>query len=343
MVLGNGKVIYVSPDSNRDLFWGTACSYGSLGIITLIKLRLIQAKSFVRLNYQRVNSIQEAVEFIEKAKKDVDFLDVIMFGRNLGVVMFGYLTDLKHGRKKTFQKFYNEWFYLHAEKMVKKTNNWQEIIPVRDYLFRYNRGLFWLGKYACDLLRIPFNRLTRLLLDPFFRTRTVGWLVQATNLSQKYLVQDICVPVEKTSQFFDFVDKRFGIYPLWIMPAKPAGKDEKLCPNYMDTKLMIDIGIWGGPVGHNFSEFLQANRDLEMFTKELGGRKVLYAHAYYPEEEFWEIYDKEWYEVLRSKYHADRVFPDIYAKTNVTQQYQISAKRELVKLFKSPFRLPVTK
>src|SRR3989344_1944465 len=60
MILGNGEKIIASPEINPDLFWGTAASYGSLGIITLIKLRLIPAKNFVQLTYHTVKSFQEA-------------------------------------------------------------------------------------------------------------------------------------------------------------------------------------------------------------------------------------------------------------------------------------------
>src|SRR3989344_7132929 len=59
IVLGNGEVITASPTQNEDLFYGTACSYGSLGVITLVKLRLIPAKDFVHLTYHTVKSFDE--------------------------------------------------------------------------------------------------------------------------------------------------------------------------------------------------------------------------------------------------------------------------------------------
>ena len=65
--------------------------------------------------------------------------------------------------------------------------------------------------------------------------------------------------------------------------------------------------------------FIRVNRDVENKVRELGGRKVLYAHTYYPREEFWKIYDHIWYNALREKYFANSVFPDIYDKTRVSE------------------------
>ena len=47
----------------------------------------------------------------------------------------------------------------------------------------------------------------------------------------------------------------------------------------------------------------------------------MYAHAYYPEKEFWQIYEKSWYTKLRKKYSAETVFPDIYEKTYVNLRF----------------------
>ena len=48
----------------------------------------------------------------------------------------------------------------------------------------------------------------------------------------------------------------------------------------------------------------------------MGGQKCLYAHAYYTEKEFWEVYDKEVYDELREKYHAQHL-PTIFDKVKV--------------------------
>lgn len=78
---------------------------------------------------------------------------------------------------------------------------------------------------------------------------------------------------------------------------------------------MLNIGLWGyGPPRHD--DFVKANRDLEQKLRELGGMKWLYAQTYCTEKEFWEMYDKEWYDELREKYDATSL-PSVYDKVKV--------------------------
>ena len=299
MVLGNGEIITASPEKNTDLFFGTACSYGSLGIITLVKLRLVPAKDFVYITYHAIKSFDEMTRLIGKETGEaVNFVDGIMFSKNSGVVMSGNFSEKQNLPISTFSKPSNEWFYLHAEKISKHSEKYEEIIPIKDYLFRYDRGGF----------------------------------------SQRYLIQDVSLPKEKVVNFLEYIEKNLHTYPLWICPLKPAGQD-KLSPNCLKANLVVNVGVWG-EVKKDFSHFVELNRDLEKFVDNLGGRKVLYAHAYYSRDEFWKIYDFEWYNALRDKYYANITFPDIYEKTFVSREYKPTILGGLYSLIKSPFKVP---
>ena len=351
IVLGNGEVVIVNKNKNADLYWGTACSYGTLGIITKIKLRLIPAKKYVRLEYNRVKSFEESIKVLENlVSTNVDFIDGIMFSKDIGVIMTGRFSEKYDLPVTTFNKATDEWFYLHAEKVAKKHNKYEELIPLQDYLFRYNRGGFWVGKYAFTRGKIPFNRLTRFIFNPLFKTRTLYRFLQAINISQKQIVQDFILPKETVLKFLDYVDRTTKIYPLWLLPGELASKDDKLSPGYIKTEMGIDVGVWGKPKIESRSKnqevriknqklrndgLYQINRELEKKLKDLGGRKVLYAHAYYPEKEFWQIYDKSWYTKLRKKYSAETVFPDIYEKTYVKEKYDVSFWKGLWNVVKS--------
>lgn len=78
---------------------------------------------------------------------------------------------------------------------------------------------------------------------------------------------------------------------------------------------MLNIGLWG-PGPSRYEDFVKLNRDLEHKLRELGGMKWPYTHTYYSESEFWEIYDREWYEALRRKYNATSL-PSVYEKVRV--------------------------
>lgn len=357
VVLGNGEIVNASKKQNPDLFWGTACSYGTLGIITKIRLKLISAKSFIKLKYQKVKSFEDMVILIEElTKTKADFIDGIMFSKSLGIIMAG---EFSSGTKRyplpaveRFSRAWDEWFYLHAEKVVKSQDAYEELVPLEDYLFRYNRGAFWVGKYAFTRSKMPFNRFTRLLFDPLLKTRTLYRFLQSINISQRQIVQDFILPIETVKDFIDYVDQETNIYPLWILPGNFATYEDKLSPGFIRTRLGIDVGVWGRPkiklkvksskfkAARGRDYFYQLNRELEKKLKELGGRKVLYAHNYYPRDEFWEIYDEKWYRCLRKKYFAEDVFPDIYEKTFVKERYTVSFWKGLADVIKSPTRLP---
>ena len=341
IILGNGDIVQASRGKNSDLFWGTACSYGSLGIITLVKMSLIPAKKFMHLTYHRVGSFSEAIRMIEKnVHESVDYIDGILFSKNLGVIMIGNLEDTKKDLPaSSFLNATDEWFYLHAENTAKKFAIYEEVIPIKDYLFRYDRGGFWMGRHGFDLFKMPFNRFTRFIFNPLFKARNLYRYVHMTNSSQEFFMQDISFPKETILEFIKFVSGFLRIYPLWLCPLKP-GKSDKLSPAYADTDVMIDVGIWG--LIDKSKDFIEANRKVEKIAEKFDGRKVLYAHAYYTSEEFWKIYDFEWYNSLRNKYSAHDTFSNVYEKTLVSERYKSSILFGIWNVIKSPFRLPIS-
>ncbi len=332
MILGNGEVINVSRTQNAELFYGTACSYGSLGIITLVKLQLVPAKDFVHLTYQSVTSSDDAIRLIKKkVREPEDFIDGIIFKKNRGVVMTGKLSGKKDLPIATFLKRTDEWFYIHADSISKNHQVYEELVPIKDYLFRYDRGAFWGGYYLFDYFKIPFIKIMRVIFDNLSKTRSIYRLAHSTNVTQQYFVQDLCVPQEGIQELLQFIATSLNIYPLWLCPLRP-GIYDNLSPTRIRTDLVINVGVWG-KIEMGYDNFIHANRSIENKVRSLGGRKVLYAHAYYPKGEFWQIYDHAWYTKLRKKYHASSVFPDIYDKTKVTEKYKSSVFFGVLKAF----------
>lgn len=78
---------------------------------------------------------------------------------------------------------------------------------------------------------------------------------------------------------------------------------------------MLNVGLWSiGPAQHD--RFVAKNRELERRVHELGGMKWLYAHTYYKEDDFWNMFDRQWYDGLRRKYSAESL-PSIWDKVKV--------------------------
>ena len=96
IVLANGDVVTASPTTNTDLFNGAASSFGTLGVVTLLEIQLVDAKAYVELTYHPITGIQQAIQRIEEATADpnINYLDGILFARDKGVICTGSLTDV---------------------------------------------------------------------------------------------------------------------------------------------------------------------------------------------------------------------------------------------------------
>ncbi|EPE30213.1 FAD-binding protein [Glarea lozoyensis ATCC 20868] len=330
MVLADGEVTTISPTEKPDLFNGAAGAVGTFGVTTLVELQLQDAKKYVETTYHPVTSMKEAIQKLQSATTDpsLDYIDGIMYSPTSGAIITGRLTDTHISSLpiQTFSKPWDPWFYLHVQTHL-SSGPVTELIPLPEYLFRYDRGGFWVGASAFKYFKFPFNRFTRWFLDDFLHTRMMYTALHASGQSKRYIVQDLALPYTTAEEFVEYTDAEFGIWPLWLCPLKqnPA---PTMHPHYKapDGSLpqMLNIGLWGdGP--DNPSEFIAKNRDLEQKLKELGGMKWFYAHTYYDEKEFWGMFDKGWYEALRKKYKAEGL-TSVYEKVRVDVGKEVEEK-----------------
>ena len=326
MVLANGDVVKCSKNEKPDLFHGAAGAVGSLGITTLIELQLREAKKYVEAVYHPVSCVAEAIEKIEQVTVDpeLDYVDGILYSKTQGAVITGRMTNSPN-RKARVQRFSDAkdpWFYLHVQDAIAKSDGpITEMIPLAEYLFRYDRGGFWVGALAFDYFKMPFNDYTRWWLDDFLHTRMMYTALHASGQSRKCIIQDLALPFSTAEQFVDYTDKFFGIYPLWLCPLRQSQLPtmhphmNEVEADGQSLKPMLNIGLWGfGPP--QWDDFVQANRNLERKLRELGGMKWLYAQTYYTEDEFWQVYDRKWYDALREKYNATSLL-SVYEKVKV--------------------------
>ena len=337
IVLANGDIATASKDTRADLFYSAAASFGTLGITTLLEVQLIEAKPYVELQYLPVASMREAVEAFEDLTQDttIDYVDAIMFSAKKGIICSGRLTNTSNSRIQRFTRPTDTWFYLHAERLATASVQKPvvETIPLRDYLFRYDRGTFWTGVYAFRYFVTPFNRVTRWALDYFMHTRVMYHALHKSGFANQYVVQDVAVPYHAADEFMQFLDKSFGLYPIWLAPVNQAGNSPDAprgllveTPESKSPDEMINFGVWG-PGSSNRSKFVEDNRRLERKVQSLNGRKWLYAHAYYTADEFWSIYNRGIYDDIRAKYNAGHL-PTIYEKVKVDVEAEEKARKE---------------
>ena len=212
IVLADGRVLRASAKENEELFYGAAGACGTLGVVTCLGVKLVEVgeRKWVEVEYRGVHSFREALGVLDEIGKDaergksddeggaggVDFLDAVMFARDMGVVVTGRLsdgsdritsrgefnvTDGDDARSQSsaqpkqpstlpiqrFSRWQDPWFYHHAHGQVSHKRNTHcptcefvpagdpgeksnriELVPIYDYIFRYDRGCFWMGSYG---------------------------------------------------------------------------------------------------------------------------------------------------------------------------------------------------
>ncbi|OQV08675.1 FAD binding domain-containing protein [Cladophialophora immunda] len=382
VVLADGKVVTASATERADLFYGMAGTFGTLGVITLFEMRLIPAKEFVELSYIRVGGIERAQEVIKQVTKrgDADFLDGIMFAPEKGVILVGQLAERDEKNKDlpvvTFTKPWDQWFYLHAEEKMNDTDATtplspspsspsasapRDLIPLTDYLFRYDRGAFWTGRFAYTYFCIPFTRTIRWLADYFMHTRIMYHALHRSGLYQRFIIQDMALPNKNIPEFSRWLDEELPhIYPRWLCPLKD-GDSVSMNPHLRNRtssnaesspasdpdpkskegdgfdNALLNIGVWGETPPTTLH--VTINRLIEAKLKSLGGMKWLYAQTFYTEDEFWAIYDKRWYDDLRTKYQADGHIPSVFEKVRTKDIFELDGEGQVLR----DARMPVEK
>ena len=327
IVLANGETVWASQNEHADLLDAAAGSFGTFGVITLLEIQLIRASQYVNLTFTHVSGMEGAVQAIERltAVPETDYLEGIMFGLHSGLVISGKLTDNLDANLSIsrFTRAQDPWFYLRAQEIHNnELDDFQELVPIKDYLFRYDRGTFWAGMYAFKYFMTPFNSLTRWALDDLMRTKVVYQAMHKSRMADEYIVQDIGFPYATVGQFVEYLHRTVGFYPLWLCPLKMQ-TDMSLRPRKMPAfesgarspGMMLNVGLWG-PAPKQYDQWIEANREIERKTAELGGLKCFYAQAFYTPDEFWALYDKAWYDRMRAKYHATELLP-VNEKINV--------------------------
>jgi Delta24-sterol reductase len=327
IVLPNGEIQRASKTDKPDLFWGAASGFGTMGVVTLLEVQLRTARRYVELTYSTLSSAPDASTLMQKQalEASTDYLDGIVFSPRRAVVCSGRLVDEipKSASALHFTRRKDPWFHQHVDKRTKGSSNpVTDYIHLVDYLFRYDRGGFWVAKYAFEYFFTPFNRWTRSMLDRFLRAKIMYAALHKSQLADDYIVQDVGVPYDKVGEFQRWLDTNLRTYPLWLCPLRvrrdTPDSGYGLHARFSDPdspEHLMNFGIWR-PGSLNRKKFLSQNRSLEKKVQELGGKKWLYAHAYYTEEEFWASYDKDSYDDLRRRYSA-AYLPSVYEKVKV--------------------------
>jgi FAD/FMN-containing dehydrogenase len=305
LVTGTGRVITCAPDQNGEIFEMVNSSFGTLGILTRLKLKLLPAMPFVRVDYLRLTDLDSFLDAVREHSKgfDVDFMDGIFHSPREFILCLGRFVEQVPYTHRYIWEIYHQ--------STRKREN--DYLRTYDYLFRYDRDNFWVSRNFGQE-----NKLLRLLSLPvapdstrmFSLARRFPFLVAST----PDVAVDAAIPVEHMRAFFDWYLEVFNHFPLWILPYRIEKMYPWVRPDYMGemkNNLLIGCGIYG------FRQDGRRNyyKALEEKVFDLKGLKVLISHNYYDESTFWKIYDRETYQKVKTTIDPQNLFRDLYQKT----------------------------
>lgn len=340
VLLSDGSVVRASRSENSDLFYGISGSYGSIGQIVSVEIGLVPIKPWVKVNYTRHNFTKNTIEQLANATRKSEapqFLEGLIFDKGHGIAVEGVLTDdFEAGSYILKQKNHWEpWYYQILRERSSRMSDGDSgsfFMPIEDYLFRYDRGAFWMGSYFLHG-RLLMNFLTgrwkngnfNELRDPGNLFRGLwGWICNSKRLysilhwngenffSKRAIIQDFYIPENRTLEFAEKAFDITGISPLWICPVKTCGREQIFAPHAVEDDLVFDVGVYGFPKENGNGQTLTSQ--LEKLAHSFGGRKMLYSYTFFSEEEFWKVYSKENYEKLRKKWDRGNTWTCILKK-----------------------------
>ena len=325
ILCGNGAIRLCRPDNeNADLFHAIPNSYGSLGYILRLRVKLLPATPFVGLTHQgfsdRTPFLSEMEAACVQGPQAPDFVEGVVFTPNDFVLTTARLT---HERSPVSDYKGMQIYYRSLQSRT------EDLLTMRDFLWRWDPDWFW-----CSRTFGMQNRLLRRLFGRWMLRSSSYWKIQSLYRKWKIeeracalrsalhlpverfeaVIQDVEIPVENAQEFMEFYFREIDIRPCWICPIRPLDTAGRWTLYAMEPgALYLNFGFWGS-VASSDREVGHYNRRIERIVQELGGRKSLYSQSFYPEDEFWRIYNGEAYRKLKSTFDPQNVFGNLYQK-----------------------------
>ena len=302
VITANGEIITCTPDNeNNLLFQMLHGTFGTLGIISKLKFKLIEAKPYVKVRYEKYDNIEDYKKAIWSyyQNKNADFMDGIIHSPTEYVLSLGKFVD-----KAPYTHKY-DWMRVYYKSTKRRKVDY---LKTPDYFFRYEKGVTNVT---------PKSFLGRLLFGKLVNTRRV---LRAVERYHKYIPSDkipitvdTFIPFSKIPHFLEWYQKEVDFFPLWCVPYKIVREYEWISNEFMENntdQLFVDLAIYGMKKSKEKDYY----KILEDKLLEIGAIKTLISTNYYTESDFWKVWNKENYDKVKIKTDPNNIFRDLYTK-----------------------------
>lgn len=302
VITATGDILVCTPDDNCLIFEMVHGTFGTLGIITKITFKLLEAKPFVKLTHEKYSTLADYQKSIWKhyENQDIDFMDGFIHSPREYVLCIGHFTyNAPYTHKYDWMRVYFQSTLQRAEDYLKTT----------DYFFRYDKGITT-TRYKSFLGKLFFRKLVNstLLLS------TANQFHKIITDSKIPITVDVFIPFSKVSNFLQWYEQEMNQFPLWVVPYRFGKGYPWLADNFINSNqdtLFLDLAIYGMEKNPKKNYY----RLLEKKLMEIGGLKTLISTNYFTKDEFWQIWNKGNYYTIKKQIDPHNIFRDLYTKT----------------------------
>jgi len=320
ILLADGRIVTCTRDNeHRDLFFGFANSYGTLGYVLKVTGRTVPVKPYVQLEHIRHRDPVAYFADLERhCAGGADFVDGTVFsGAEMYITLGRFAGKAPYTSDYTFENIY---YRSIREREV-------DYLATQDYIWRWDTDWFWCSKNVFAQNPLARRLYGKRRLNSVTYAKIMRWNSRwgitrmLTRLAGKHpesVIQDVDIPVARSAEFLQFLLCEIGILPIWVCPVRSPGPVFPLYPLDPHT-LYVNFGFWDvvrrrEPRPRGFY-----NRAVERKVSEMRGIKSLYSDSYFPESEFWSIYGEAAYTELKKRYDPQAAFKNLYQKCVLRQ------------------------
>jgi FAD/FMN-containing dehydrogenase len=317
VVTTDGDVLRLRPEGEHaHLFQMIHGSFGTLGVLTKLTFRLVPAKAFVHVTYEKHTTLDAYMAAMRAYAKDetLDFMDGIIHSPTEYVLSLGRFVD-----EAPYTNAY-DWtkvYYLSTKERA------DDYLKTPDYFFRYDRGVTNVHPKSY-VGRLLFGKL----LDSSTLLRVADRLHMFLSPDRPNVTLDVFLPSTKLADFFAWYRQKIDFFPLWFVPYRRVRDYEWIADGYLDQvagdDMFVDIAIYGceQAPGRNYY------REIEDKLIGISGIKTLISHNYFDEKTFWKVWNKPKYDAAKAVLDRRNLQRDLYEKTCRATQGRTSRTNE---------------
>lgn len=312
VLLPDGRVVTcTAANTYKDLFYGLANSYGTLGYILRAKIKLRKVLPYMILSTTQYKNIPQVINAIKTASE---------IEKNDSIESLVYSLDEQYLTTARQTEIPENLISIYGDTLFYKEISKSGILSLtmKDFIFRYYPEWFW--NVPQNALFNTFRKIApRKMRNSGFYTKYGQRLTNMLfgnkeNEKKEKLIQDWEVPWKYADSLVNYVLKTVNLcnLPLLLTPIT-VPESATLYP-IRKNSLYLNVGSYSFIKRNTDYPLYYSTKSIDDFCFSHGGIKMLYSTTFLNKSKFNAIYNGKDYEKLKKKYDSFRLLPTLFEK-----------------------------